>query len=271
MRFYPTFSTAVKDARKLLLEFGEDVDAGRWQGVPTQGKPDLVTRELLDFDFGVRFPVDPHSVDRLKTDIQPNLPWADLEFEDRIGGIPLNPHHSLEHWPWWHGQYDVTASTSGTEDTDDFRFDHTYSERYWPPVVKGIRYEMGNLNDLINMLERDPYTRQAWFPIFYPEDTGAVFGGRVPCTLGYHFMLRGDTLNLWYPIRSCDYVRHFRDDIYLTCRLGLWVLQQLFERELRHDEQQVWVDVQHICLRMKIFSLHYHKGDEMYVLGAPTT
>src|SRR5262245_23003738 len=94
MRFYPSFSAAVRDARKLLLKFGEDVGAGRWQGVPTEGKPDLVTRELLDFDFGVRFPYDEHSLQRLRLDVDPSMPWADLEFEDRIGGIPLTPHKS---------------------------------------------------------------------------------------------------------------------------------------------------------------------------------
>ncbi|WP_396190262.1 thymidylate synthase, partial [Flavobacterium sp.] len=60
-----------------------------------------------------------------------------------------------------------------------------------------------------------------------PEDTGSVSGQRVPCTLGYHFQMNGNQLDLVYHIRSCDYYRHLRDDIYLAMRLALWVKNHL--------------------------------------------
>jgi thymidylate synthase len=94
--------------------------------------------------------------------------------------------------------------------------------------IQGIRYEYGDLDDVVNLLYEHPFTRQATFPIFFPEDTGAVHGGRIPCTLHYHFLRRGDSLHLWYAIRSCDAVRHFRDDVYMATRLCQWVTERSF-------------------------------------------
>jgi thymidylate synthase len=92
---------------------------------------------------------------------------------------------------------------------------------------EGIRYSYGDLNDLVNLLMKDPKTRQAYLPIWFPEDTGAVHGGRVPCTLGYHFIHRDDYMDITYHIRACDALRHFVDDIYLAGRLLFWVLKNL--------------------------------------------
>jgi thymidylate synthase len=95
------------------------------------------------------------------------------------------------------------------------------------PTHRGIRYQYGDLNDVVEQLRRDESTRQAYLPIFFPEDTGAVHGGRVPCTLGYLFVMRYGFLHCTYYIRSCDFFRHFRDDVYLACRLTLWMTDQL--------------------------------------------
>lgn len=283
MRYYSCFSDAIRDARRQLHNYGNWVDTGHWQGVSTEGKPDLETRELLSFAMSVPIP---DNLDALAADVQPNLPWADEHFRERVGGDPTNPGEAYQNWPWWRGQYDVTASTVGDNpDHDDFRFDHTYQERFWPKyaaelahpypgrsskagAIRGIRYEYGDLRDVVDLLFKEPYTRQAYLPIFFPEDTGAAHGGRIPCTLGYQFMLRDNKLHCWYFIRSCDFVRHFKDDIYLAARLCMWVLAELVEAELRwvnSDEPQIWVDVDPGNLNMVICSLHYHRGDQQYV------
>ena len=273
MRYYPDFSTAIREAHRQLRVYGTDVDPGRWQGVPTEGKPDLMTRELLNWGMSVNCP---DNLTMLREDVAPNLPWADAHFAERVGRVPSNPGDAYERWPWWRGQFDVTASTMGNDpNADEFRFTHTYQERFWPKragdspypqeklrTMYGIRYEYGDLDDLVELLMRDPYTRQAYLPIFFPEDTGAVHEGRIPCTLGYQFLLRDGKLQMWYFIRSCDYIRHFRDDIYLAARLQLWVLDELRERELRGSEPQVWFDVDPGWFNMLICSLHYHRGDE---------
>jgi hypothetical protein len=280
LRYFNNFSGAIRQARRDLLDLGEDVDAGRWQGVPTLGRPDLITRELLSWGMSCHtdqrhvYQQDDDLLPILQDQIQPNLPWADDHFDERVSRVPSNPGEAYDFWPWWRGQYEETAHAAA----DEFKFSHTYQERFWPkkagdspwPSEKlrdmhGIRYPYGDLDDVVTMLFKDPYTRQAYLPIFFPEDTGAVHGGRIPCTLGYQFLLRNGKLHLWYFIRSCDYVRHFRDDIYLAARLQLWVIEQLVDRELRSDMPQLWVDVDPGYLHMLICSLHYHRGDEHLV------
>jgi len=237
------------------------VDTGRWQGISTAGKPDLKTKEILDLRFAVDlkrgswFSDNEESVyaAEIATEIQPSLPWADEHFEERVGGVPRNPDPSHTHWPWWHGQ---DAETKADE-----KFTHTYSERFWPPETMGIRYPFGDYEDVIELLASEPYTRQAYLPIFFPEDTGAVHRGRIPCSLGYHFLLRGHELHCWYSIRSCDALRHFRDDLYLAVRLVAHTLSVLFERELGSMNDQVWVDVNPGKLYFTAHSFHVHMGD----------
>lgn len=274
MRYY-NFTDAIVDAQHTLLTEGEVVDTGRWQGYPTQGKPDLMTKEILNLQLEVpvyRLPSDDRSnLDLLAMEIRPNLPWADLHFNERIGGIARNPDPSYVHWPWWQGQESSKQAEGG-------KFTHTYSERFWPRYAgtipeqespdagewtldahRGIRYEYGDLLDVMRLLLKEPHTRQAYLPIFFPEDTGAIHGGRIPCTLGYHFMQRNDRLHLWYHIRSCDVVRHFRDDLYLACRLMLWALNTLSR------QSGDWATTLPGNLYFTAYSFHIHMGDIHHV------
>jgi hypothetical protein len=265
-----SFDQAIRYAKDQLDLYGVDVNPGRWQGVPTVGKPDLVTRELLNLTLEV--PTD-ERLDLLADQIQPNLPWADDHFEERVGGIPSNPGEEYKNWPWWQGQ-EAAAMVGGVTVEPDLVFTHTYQERFWPKKANmgkrphahnrvpiwGIRYQFGDLNDILDLLWREPQTRQATFPIFFPEDTGAVHRGRIPCTLHYHFMRRNNMLHMWYAIRSCDYVRHFRDDLYLAVRLLHWVLDELQTAELAHSAIN-WEGVKPGHLFFTAYSFHMHHGD----------
>ena len=108
--------------------------------------------------------------------------------------------------------------------------------------------------DVVAHLAHDPQSRQAYLPIWFPEDTGKTTV-RVPCTLGYHFIQRHKFLHCTYYIRSCDAVRHMRDDIYLTVRLQLWMLEQL--RLIDPD----WKLVKPGLFTMHIVSLHMFRND----------
>jgi len=265
-----SFDQAIRYAKDQLDLYGVDVNPGRWQGVPTLDKPDLITRELLNLTLEV--PTD-ERLDLLADQIQPNLPWADDHFEERVSGVPTNPGEQYLNWPWWQGQ-EAAAMVGGVTVEPDLKFTHTYQERFWPKrantgnrphahnrvPIWGIRYQWGDLNDVVDLLAREPLTRQATFPIFFPEDTGAVHRGRIPCTLHYHFMRRNEMLHMWYAIRSCDYVRHFRDDLYLAVRLLHWVLNELQTREFDHSSVH-WQGVSPGHLFFTAYSFHMHYGD----------
>lgn len=277
---YPNFKQACNESIKELFQTGTLVDAGKWQGIQTQGHPSLVTKEILNLRFEVPLmrhfsPSQPgvggNLVDTLAEEIDPNREWADEHFDERVGGQPLNPDPSHKRWPWWLGQDSTTKA--------DGKFTHTYSERFWPKHAGegddgpyrtyegrdnlGIRFHYGDLGDVIEQLYDEPMNRQAYLPIFFPEDTGAVHGGRVPCTLGYHFMLRNDQLHMWYDIRSCDAVRHFRDDVYLAVRLQLWMLKKLqsIESDRIEEEYLRWQHVTPGNLYFCAHSFHVHMGD----------
>jgi hypothetical protein len=261
MKSYWNFTQAIKSIAA-NFDISSKVRTETWQGLPTERRPELATFEQLFVSFSV--PLPSHSTPTtLAKDIRPDLPWADDHFAERISGTPHNPPPSEAWWPH-------AASNHPFKDPSG-KFSHTYPERMWPQFAgldeeqkaigicnAGIRFRYGDLNDLIELLRTQPLTRQAYLPIFFPEDTGAHHGQRIPCTLGYHFIRRNDKLHVVYYIRSCDFHRHFRNDIYFTARLLLHVLAQT-----------QWYNVSPGTFVMHITSLHLFVNDAREALQIP--
>ncbi len=261
MKVYGKFDDAIAYCRHRICDTGYPVKTEKWQGVELKN----MMRETLNVSFSCVMPKD---LSILVEQVKPNLPWADTHFEERMGKIPLNPGESYKQWPFY-GQDEKMRNANQ-------QFTHSYMERIWPKFAgyrsdeqykeindyswlerefgqtchRGIRYEYGDMEDLKVLLVKEPYTRQAYLPIWHPEDTGSKHGGRVPCTLGYHFIRRDNYLHIVYYIRSCDYLRHFRDDIYLAVRKVYWLLN-----ELQHINKS-WDGVKPGLFTMHITSLH---------------
>lgn len=247
-----------------LLNQGMEVQVGEWQSTKVEHELqtfiELFRINLEYFNWDTK--------DELQWDIKPDLPWAEDHFQERISGIPHNPPPSERYWPW----------RDKTKDNEDFKegkvFSHTYPERYWPSRAymwvndvhfgrmkwypRGVRYDFGDFADVVNQLQENPLTRQAYLPVFFPEDTGNKNKVRVPCSLGYHFMVRGGRLHCDYYIRSCDLLRHFKNDLYMTARLQQYVLEHL---------QTFHKDIGIGTLMMHITSLHAFKGDRSRLLS----
>jgi hypothetical protein len=259
------FEKAINFTLNCFRTGAADVHTEKWQSIDISKRPEAAMKELVNVSFEIAAPFkNGADLDIYRQQIQPNLPWADRHFElERVSGQPINPGVTWREWP-----YSLSADKFRTEGE---LFSHTYAERYWPKragravvgkdgsstssVNRGIRYDYGDLNDVVELLAEEPLTRQAYLPIFFPEDTGVVHGERVPCTLGYHFMMRNNRLNVSYFIRSCDLVRHFRDDLYLTVRLQLWILEQL---KRKGDK---WEDVEPGNFSFWCGSLHCFTND----------
>jgi hypothetical protein len=272
MKKYHNFKEAIESAKRVMKLQSTEVHSDTWQGINISKKPEMGMHEVLN--YSIQIPIYTSDLSLLDEDIKPNSPWADEHFLERVCGYPLNPGKEWKNWPY-------------SKSADTFRdprgqFNHNYMERYWPlhagclpaaeeappgfiqdpisyleeeMINNGIRGIYGDLDDLIHLLIEDPLTRQAYLPVFFPEDTGAINGGRVPCTLGYHFIMRGGFFHITYYIRSCDIIRHFRDDIYLTVRLLLWVLDKC------QQKSELWKKVQPGLFSMHIVSLHCFKND----------
>lgn len=264
----PSSFSAVADQLKDAIYNAPAVRTERWQGVAHN----LDTRELLNASFSL----DLQGIEDLehwRRDIKPNLPWADDHFAERIGGQPLNPGVQWANWPWGKSAANFRGGTQA-------RFNHSYMERLWPkfarrtdtgelPYGKGLRkyperdnrprlgigWAYGDLQDLVELLVKEPHTRQAWIPLFFPEDTGVGDGGRKPCTLGYQIIVREGNAHIWYPLRSCDFIRHWRDDCYMAVRLLLWVIDQC------RKESEAWKDIRPGTYSMHMTSLHIFETD----------
>ena len=351
----PTFER-VRHQLRMKLMGAPPVRTERWQGVAVNTDTFELRNAVFELDMnGVE------DLDHWRSDIAPNLPWADDHFEERVGGEPINPGEQWKNWPWGRSAAGFRADKKGPELADhewaylaalidgdgtintsvhpyitigqvdhdflksvqrrfnvgsiypqkqrhtflkseaeikelktneillwkigradelkwvlsnllrhiklkrakakkafdmipdcDMRtvgnkgreptFNHNYMQRLWPKYAgmtdggfitpeiiergdlrprRGIYWEYGDLNDFVHLLANEPHTRQAWIPLFFPEDTGVADGGRKPCTLGYQLMVRDERLHIWYPLRSCDFIRHWPDDCYLAVRLML--------------------------------------------------
>lgn len=232
--------------------------------------PEMITREITDVQFEFEIPpaVDGES-EYWGVITQANLPWAEDHFRERVSGMPLNPPPAEAWWPY--------AQQGNSAHKDGEKFSHTYPERFWPKFAGvgdkieagtqtdgrrevavphvGIRFEYGDLEDLIEVLKKNPRSRQAYLPVWFPEDLAAARAGkRVPCTLGYHFMMHADgMLHATYFMRSCDIVRFFRDDVYMAGRLLQWVADS--------------IEVRPASLRLHVSSLHAFAGDETWIRG----
>lgn len=228
------------------------VEVDSWHARSVAGKPDLISKEMAN----VLIEVDcPPTVEQLQQCVMPHLPWAEDHFQERVGRQPVNPPKSAEQWSRGVDKAVVDQHRTVNED-GVMKYTHTYPERFWPKAAgpfkgmlfnSGIRYPYGDLDDLVNLMTRSPLTRQAFLPVWFPEDTGAVHGGRVPCTIGYGFLTRGGRTQISYFIRSVDFVRHFRDDVYLALRLLQWVCER--------------IKTQPSFMVMHVTSLHIFEGD----------
>lgn len=240
----------IRLAYEAVRDRGQIVKPTRWQSMDVSKLPEATTFEILNHTL--RAQITAESLDQLRAQVAPNLPWADDHFLERVGGNPLNPGEEWAHWPWankansfrservwqapWNPRWSGDPPYDARNEATTQGFSHTYMERMWPKyagqvetshkALAGVRYEYGDAFDVVRHLVEAPDSRQAYLPIWFPEDTGKL-KVRVPCSLGYHFIHRNGFLHCTYYIRSCDLYRHFRDDVYLTVRLQLWMLEQL--------------------------------------------
>lgn len=270
-------------------------DRGSWQSQDVSKRPEMRTHELWNVHIEYHMPA---TYQALVAAVRPNLPWAEDHFQERVSGEPLNPPPSNEWWPFaqrgnaahkgdgvqfshtyperfWPKYTGAKVLRAGNLPSGEYEFGeggklYDVSSSFPQPVRipdemvvkqvrKGVRFDYGDLSDVADLLKRDPFTRQAYLPVWFPEDTGAVHGERVPCSLGYHFVRNGSRLDCNYFMRSCDYFRHFRDDVYLAARLTSWVVDQIAQP----DEWYPTIG----RLNMFISNLHCFAGDKHLLEG----
>lgn len=245
----------------VLHSFGKEVEQETWQNIKSPDK----TFEITNVYFQGIMPETEKELGELT---QANLPWAEDHFQERVGGIPLNPGKQWENWPFYKKSEDDARFRSGGT------FSHTYMERFWPKhagfdcvdpdilnrrgiMNQGIRFNYGDYNDLIERAKQDNSSRQLYLSIWHPEDQSNG-NGRVPCTLGYYFLIRNNTLELTYHIRSCDILRHFKNDVYMAVRLAQDFRDKV-NPEIKLGDFNMWVGSLHCFLNEKPMLIKYFR------------
>lgn len=248
-------SKAIDYTKKAFTQLAKTESISDWQG--NKDFEGNIMYVLRNFTLSINIPSD---IRLLQEETGCDLPWAEDHFQERVSGIPSNPGETYKYWPY-HNNLDNSKYKNE-------KFSHTYQERFWPKKANnknpidgsespnwGIHFQYGDLEDVISLLHNNPLTRQAYLPIWFPEDTFAANeNNRVPCTLGYYFWISDGRLHCNYTIRSCDLFRHFRNDMYLTARLMQHIRTKLC---LLADNYKLEVGK----LTMFIFNLHLFKND----------
>jgi len=200
MRIYRNFKEAHSEIERDLAEMGIRVHPHSYQDKIIKDDPDFETLELQNYIYMVTQP-DP-------ADLNPVQPWADAEFEERVSRSPLNPG---EAWKLRREVWDDFIQENG-------RFAYTYAERFAHQLDLFVKEARKNLD-----------SRQLFLSMWDPKTDPYYLGGaaRVPCTLGYLFQVRGGQLNITYMMRSCDWVTHFQNDVYLAHRLQRWFASEI--------------------------------------------
>jgi len=241
-------SESIKNSFQDLKDNGEIASSKKWQAIPSPDDLHEVINRYIQGDM-------PETVGELGEQSDADLPWSEDHFQERINSKnpdDANPGKEYLNWPYYHPE----------EHNDKFRaegdnyFSHTYMERFWPDkTLKGtgkMRYNLGDFDDLIARLKDDPGGRQAFYAIWHPQDS-ANDGVRLPCTIGYHFLIRNGFLHLTYLIRSCDILRHFKNDIYMSIRLAQYVRDQV-DPSLEMGTFSMWIGSLH-CWKSEVFRL----------------
>lgn len=190
---------AIKNLRRELYHYGLPVKTENWQGM--ENPPAFL--EILNASFEAQMP---ETAEQAEAECNPLLPWANEHFAERVSGLPLNPPPSAERW--------LKGNESSLEANG--KFSHSYPERMHQVVFQAAE-----------LLKQDPTTRQCFVPMWTAEDnTMTLENRRVPCSLGWHFILRDGFLHCYYPMRSCDGLRHFHNDIYFAALLTQWMIKK---------------------------------------------
>ena len=231
MRLYATFDEVVSEIERDLKELAIVYRSGSVQDIDTRGYEGYNTHELMNYGYTISPAIVPDYQD------WDEYTYIEEEFQERVDGLPHNPglawYQDEEYWKEFLDS--------------DGEFDYTYSERM---------YQW--LSFITDMLENDPNTRRAWLAIWNRTDLvnsrqGSNYG-RVPCSLGYQFMLREGRLHLHYVMRSCDFIKHFKKDVVLALKLQEYVVNHINE----HMGMQL---VSMGTFTHTIFSLHAFEKD----------
>lgn len=202
MRIFKNCLEAQKEIERSLFEMGTEVQSYSMQDKVVVHDEDYLTKELQGYSYSILHFDD---VDEMKS---LNLNWCLEDFEERIAPGLINPGEA------WRLRSEVWEQFL----QDNKRFSYSYNER--------IRMQ---LELIIDELRLHPTTRQAIIEIHNNIIDIQNIGGqrRIPCSMFYQFLLRDDKLDIYYIMRSCDFITHWANDVWQAINLLIYVSRRI--------------------------------------------
>jgi len=227
MRIFSSCRELMSEIMRDVSEHGTIVHPQTMQNKVVADNEEFQTKELLNYSYCLTNRTDQEKL--FISNPTQNYLWCQEEFKERVSRSYVNPGKA------WLIRKDTWATFLNSEGG----FCYTYNER--------LNYRH-NLNKIIDELKRHPDSRQCYLPVFHPEDVSFIGAERrVPCTLGYQFIIRDNKLHIVYSQRSADVFLHFGNDIWLA-----WELMSYVAKRLAIEEGYLYHN---------ITSLHSYKRD----------
>lgn len=215
MRVFSTLKEAIGEIKRDVVK-GSSVTSSRVQNLEVEKK----AFEVLNYGYAILpggIPQNPSELydighyyfplDFAEKDRPSWVTWFEEEAEARIEGrVSIEPPDS---------RHPVLAQY-----LEGSAFSYTYAER-----------TVGMVKTVVSVLQDQPDSRRVFWPIFRPEDAiRAKVYTRIPCTLGYSFLLRGDfgdQLHVTLLSRSTDLEKFLISDIAFAARIQKAVAEEL--------------------------------------------
>ena len=206
MRIYQSCIDAADELKRELKEMGIEYQSATVQDKQVGDNPDFRTLELMGYSYCIQQYDD---LEKFIDHMGINRQWVEAECEERLDlnyatrPTRLNPGTAWELNKEFWGQFIRNGC-----------FSYSYPER-WQAQIQYVIHE----------LKERPNTRQAMMTMYESAKDMMNWGGndRVPCSLSYQFMIRGNKLHLIYNQRSCDFFLFYGSDVYLTIQLLRYV------------------------------------------------
>jgi len=211
MRIYQNTLEMVKEVERDLFEMGIRYQTATVQDQEVADNPDFQTIELFGYAYTLTKYED---LSELIQYLNLNAAWLKAEERERLGGLFGMPVGAT-----------LNPGTAWKENKQlwepflrDGKFSYSYAER-WQEQISYV----------VNELRLRPNSRQAIMTMYDRHQDMMNWGGRdrVPCSLTYQFMIRANKLHLIYNQRSCDFIKFFGADVFLTIQLMKHIAEEL--------------------------------------------
>lgn len=198
MRIFLNCKEAIREIERDLWEMGIDVTTQSMQDKAGEFK----TKELQGYSYRI---INPNDKDSVLEYMKLNKTWAEADLLERLHGVD-NPGMA------WTLRKEVWEQFM-----EDGRFYYTYGERMHE-----------SLQTSIDTLKKDPSSRQAIIPIYDRQlDTGNQLGKhRIPCSVFYQLLYRQGKLDIYYFMRSTDFLTHFGYDMWHAISLMQYIAKE---------------------------------------------